>query len=163
MARPGLKLRVFCWPLRSHPVISSTTLHLKATRVTYYPLQLKFFHELPESFFKEFTRNHFSAVGLLSLVAKCNRWKMYILPLADEICSQISAKFLQNVTSEKLWIDPDLNPGSFADRAVTTELQSHLVISPTTFHLKPAPITLTAAFLTFYRWLCIPLEPSWLN
>jgi len=37
---------------------------------------------------------------------------------------------------------PRLNPVPLADRAnTTTELPSHPVLSPTTFHLKPTPVT----------------------
>ena len=37
-----------------------------------------------------------------------------------------------------MWLDRGSNPGPFADRANTTsELASHPVISPTTFHLNP--------------------------
>ena len=42
------------------------------------------------------------------------------------------------VEGEKLWLDQ----GPFDDRTnTTTELPSHPVISPTTFHLKPTPLT----------------------
>ena len=50
----------------------------------------------------------------------------------------ISPRWQPNVTVEKLCPDRDSNPGSFAGRANnTTELPSHLVISPTTYHRKP--------------------------
>ena len=44
------------------------------------------------------------------------------------------------VEGEKLWLDQ----GPFDDRTnTTTELPSHPVISPTTFHLKPSSVTHT--------------------
>ena len=46
------------------------------------------------------------------------------------------------VEGEKLWLDQGSNPGPFDDLTnTTTKLPSHPVISPTTFHLKPTPLT----------------------
>ena len=46
-------------------------------------------------------------------------------------------------TGAKLWLNRDSsNPRPFTNRAnTTTELPSYPVISPTTFHLKPTPVT----------------------
>ena len=46
------------------------------------------------------------------------------------------------VEGEKLWLYQGSNPGPFDDRTnTTTELPSHLFISPTTFHLKTKLVT----------------------
>ena len=45
------------------------------------------------------------------------------------------------VTGEKLWLDRGCEHS-------TTELPSHLVISPTILHLKPTPVTLFSLFNT---------------
>jgi len=52
------------------------------------------------------------------------------------------------VTCAQFRSDRDSNPGHFTYHANTTvELSSHLVISPTTFNIRPNPITFVQVVL----------------
>ena len=71
-----------------------------------------------------------------------------IARLTKEVTAAREGLYL--VVVKKLSPDQDSNPGPFADRAnTTTELQSHRVISPTTFHLKHTLVTVYISLKSF--------------
>ena len=124
VARLGLEPRVFCGlcehsttELPSHLVISPTTFHLNTTRLHTSPGTLNsstnFLWGNPRISYilprRTYRLNHLATVVFLILGAICNRWKLWLDPRAF------------------LWLCEHS----------TTELTSHLVISPTTFHLNP--------------------------
>ena len=140
VARPGLEPSAFRWPcehstteLPSHPAISPTTFHLKPTPVTHFPGLFKFVHEFPveksTNFLYPFAKDIHTKLPLRSwlfmLGAICNRWK--------------------------IGAQPELEPRAFrwpCEHSIT-ELPSHAVISPTTFHLKPTPVTRTMSLYVY--------------
>ena len=119
-----LEPRVFCSPcehyseLPSHPVISPTTVHLNPARL----------HTSP------------GTLNSSTIFLWGNPRNFYILPRRTYRLNQLSTVFFLSwepfEKGEKMWLDRDSNPGSFADRANTlswaTEPSGHItnIFSP---------------------------------